>query len=332
MLSRSSRLASRGLATKAGLVKGLAAEQKAVLAAVNKLGPGAPFAKVNEVMQAEPHASTFAKVREGGLSWSWSMLSSAPTKPAVTVAVAGKSEAASETLYRIAAGEMLGPDTPVDIKVVGGDAAVIADVEACGFPLLKGIASATSVAGAPYALVLEGDAAALAGKAEKGALVAVAGVGNAAAAAKGSAGSVTAITREAQMAAEFALAKSAGVDASMVDNVISWGEGFADISHATIGGKWALKDGGAALPATGDVSPAMSAEAAVSHMRDWACGSGGKWVSMGVPAVGDYGMGEGFFYSVPCVTTAGSYKRVGGVTLTAEVASAMEASRAKLSA
>ena len=56
MLSRSSRLASRGLATKAGLVKGLAAEQKAVLAAVNKLGPGAPFAKVNEVMQAEPHA------------------------------------------------------------------------------------------------------------------------------------------------------------------------------------------------------------------------------------------------------------------------------------
>ena len=92
--------------------------------------------------------STFAKVREGGLSWSWSMLSSAPTKPAVTVAVAGKSEAASETLYRIAAGEMLGPDTPVDIKVVGGDAAVIADVEACGFPLLKGVTAAANAGAA----------------------------------------------------------------------------------------------------------------------------------------------------------------------------------------
>ena len=26
------------------------------------------------------------------------------------------------------------------------------------------------------------------------------------------------------------------------------------------------------------------------HMKDWAMGSDGKWVSMGVPAVGDYGV------------------------------------------
>ena len=51
---------------------------------------------------------------------------------------------------------------------------------------------------------------------------------------------------------------------------------------------------------------------------------------MGVPAVGDYGMGEGFFYSVPCVCVPGEYKRVGGVTMTAEVAAACEAERAKL--
>ena len=59
-------------------------------------------------------------------------------------------------------------------------------------------------------------------------------------------------------------------------------------------------------------------------------GSDGAWVSMGVPAVGDYGMGTGFFYSVPVVCTPGDYKRIGGVTMTAEVAAAAEASRAEL--
>jgi len=67
-------------------------------------------------------------------------------------------------------------------------------------------------------------------------------------------------------------------------------------------------------------------------MKDWALGSGGEWVSMGVPAVGDYGMGTGFFYSVPVVCSPGEYKRVGGVTLTADVAAAMEASRVQLAA
>ena len=67
-------------------------------------------------------------------------------------------------------------------------------------------------------------------------------------------------------------------------------------------------------------------------MKDWAVGSGDKWVSMGVPAVGDYGMGEGFFFSVPVTCSPGEYKRVGGVTLTPEVAAAMEASRTALMA
>jgi len=41
-------------------------------------------------------------------------------------------------------------------------------------------------------------------------------------------------------------------------------------------------------------------------------------------------MGEGIFYSVPCVTTAGDYKRIGGVSLAPEVATALEASRTAL--
>ena len=105
-----------------------------------------------------------------------------------------------------------------------------------------------------------------------------------------------------------------------------------DVSHATVAGKWALRDGGAALPEIGEIPSSMQADAAVMHMKDWATGSDGAWVSMGVPAVGDYGMGKGFFFSVPVVCSPGDYKRVGGVTISPEVAPALEASRKALSA
>ena len=117
---------------------------------------------------------------------------------------------------------------------------------------------------------------------------------------------------------------------SSAAQVISWADGIVDVSHATVGGKWALKDGAAPLPAVGDVPASIEADAAVMHMNALALGSSGQWVSMGVPAVGDYGMGEGFFFSVPCVCTPGEYKRIGGVTMTAEVAGALEASRKAL--
>jgi len=162
-----------------------------------------------------------------------------------------------------------------------------------------------------------------------GALVGVVGISNAMAAAAGSKASVTAITRGTQMAAEAELAKAAGVDPAAVKGVITWGSGVADISHATVSGKWALKDGADPLPSVAP-SDTMAADAIVAHMKDWAMGSDGKWVSMGVPAVGDYGMGEGFFFSVPCVCSPGEYKRVGGVTLTPAVAEVMEKERAAL--
>ena len=43
-------------------------------------------------------------------------------------------------------------------------------------------------------------------------------------------------------------------------------------------------------------------------------------------------VGTGFFYSVPCVCSPGSYARVGGVAITPDVATAMEASRVALMA
>jgi len=165
-----------------------------------------------------------------------------------------------------------------------------------------------------------------------GTLVGVVGNTNAlvAASASGGKASVTAITRGSQMAAEAELAKAAGVDPSSVKSVIAWGSGVADVSHATVAGKWALKDGADPLPSVPAASTALAADAIVAHMKDWATGSDGKWVSMGVPAVGDFGMGEGVFYSVPCVCTPGEYKRIGGVTLTPAVAEAMEKERSAL--
>ena len=79
----------RLLSTKAELVKSLAAEQKALSDAVAALGDGASYDKVKALVESEPYASTMEKVKAEEMSWTWSMLDSAQSKPPVTVAVAG---------------------------------------------------------------------------------------------------------------------------------------------------------------------------------------------------------------------------------------------------
>ena len=228
MLSAKAALrVSRGLAHarlmsgKAALVKSMAADQKAVAAAVAALGPDAKYATVKALVESEPHKSTMAAVKENDLSWTWAMLESNPTQKPVKVAVAGAgSDVGAATLYRIAAGEMLGPEQPIELVVSGASDATLKDLEECGFPLLKSVSSnASPVGGAAYAIILEGDAKALAGGAAADALVAVKGNTAALAASKASKASVTAITRGPQLAAQIALAKSAGVSPEAVENV-----------------------------------------------------------------------------------------------------------------
>lgn len=220
---------TRLLSSKAALVKGLAAEQKALNEAVMALGPDASYEKVKGLVAAEPFASTMAKVKADDLSWTWTMMDSKPELPPVTVAVSGAGSAVgAAALYRIAAGEMLGEGQPVALQLLGADAAVVKDLEACGFPLLKSVTAANDAGaafkGAKYAIVLEGDFGAQ-GKAiaagAKGALVAVAGNTNALAVSKaaGAGASVTAITRATQLAAEAALAEASDVSPSAVSNV-----------------------------------------------------------------------------------------------------------------
>ena len=43
-------------------------------------------------------------------------------------------------------------------------------------------------------------------------------------------------------------------------------------------------------------SAASAANAAIDHIRDWALGTNGKWVTMGIPSDGSYGIPEGVMF------------------------------------
>jgi len=130
------------------------------------------------------------------------------------------------------------------------------------------------------------------------------------------------------------LAAKAGGHPSDIDKLIIWGNHsstqYPDLSHCTVGGKaakslvdqaWIEKDfipvvqqrGAAVIKARGLSSAASAANAAIDHVRDWALGSNGKWVSMAVPSDGSYGIKPGVVYGYPCVTKNGAYEIVQGL-------------------
>ena len=75
------------------------------------------------------------------------------------------------------------------------------------------------------------------------------------------------------------------------------------------------KRGAAIIEARGLSSAASAANAAIDHIRDWMLGTSGRWVTMGVPSDGSYGIPEGIMYGVPVTTTPGEYKRVEGLPI-----------------
>jgi malate dehydrogenase len=70
------------------------------------------------------------------------------------------------------------------------------------------------------------------------------------------------------------------------------------------------KRGAAIIEARGLSSAASAANAAIDHIHDWVLGSDGKWVTMGVPSDGSYGIPEGVIYGVPVTTANGEYTRI----------------------
>src|SRR3546814_4922895 len=84
----------------------------------------------------------------------------------------------------------------------------------------------------------------------------------------------------------------------------------ADTFCPTVG-----KRGAAIIEARGLSSAASAANAAIDHIHDWVLGSDDKWVTMGVPSDGSYGIPEGVMYGVPVTTKDGEYTRVEGLEI-----------------
>jgi malate dehydrogenase len=148
------------------------------------------------------------------------------------------------------------------------------------------------------------------------------------------------------------LAGKAGVPVADIENLIVWGNHsptmYPDYRFATVNGQslkakindeaWNAdtfipvvgKRGAAIIEARGLSSAASAANAAIDHVRDWALGSNGKWVTMGVPSDGSYGMPEGVIYGVPVTTANGEYTRVTGLEIDAFSRERMDKTLAEL--
>jgi malate dehydrogenase len=135
------------------------------------------------------------------------------------------------------------------------------------------------------------------------------------------------------------VAAKSGKPVAKIEKMAVWGNHsptmYADYRFATVDGqsvkdligdqKWNAetflptvgKRGAAIIAARGVSSAASAANAAIDHMRDWALGSNGRWVTMGVPSDGQYGIPKDTMFGFPVTTENGKYKVVEGLPIDA---------------
>ncbi len=77
------------------------------------------------------------------------------------------------------------------------------------------------------------------------------------------------------------------------------------------------KRGAAIIEARGLSSAASAANAAIDHIHDWVLGTQGKWVTMGIPSDGSYGIPKETIFGFPVVCENGVYKIVEGLPIDA---------------
>jgi malate dehydrogenase len=133
------------------------------------------------------------------------------------------------------------------------------------------------------------------------------------------------------------LASRTGKSVNDIEKMIVWGNHsptmYPDVRFCSVAGQAAPaainddawykneyiptvgKRGAAIIAARGASSAASAANAAIDHMRDWALGTNGKWVTMGVPSDGSYGIPKDIIYGVPVTCENGEYKRVEGLAI-----------------
>ncbi len=131
------------------------------------------------------------------------------------------------------------------------------------------------------------------------------------------------------------IAGKTGSHSTKIEKMVVWGNHsatqFPDISYATVDGKpvkdavdndWYVNEfiptvqqrGAAIIKARGASSAASAASSAVDHMRSWALGSNGGWVSMGVFSSGNsYGIDEELMFALPVTCENGEWKEITGL-------------------
>jgi malate dehydrogenase len=95
----------------------------------------------------------------------------------------------------------------------------------------------------------------------------------------------------------------ATIDGASVKAMINDQEWNQNVFLPTVG-----KRGAAIIEARGLSSAASAANAAIDHMRDWALGTGGEWVTMGVPSNGEYGIPKDVLFGYPVTCEGGDYR------------------------
>ena len=104
----------------------------------------------------------------------------------------------------------------------------------------------------------------------------------------------------------------ATIDGQSVKDMINDHAWNKDVFLPTVG-----KRGAAIIEARGLSSAASAANAAIDHMRDWALGTNGGWVTMGVPSNGEYGIPKDTMFGYPVTCEGGTYKIVEGLPIDA---------------
>lgn len=298
-------------------------------------------------------------------------------KAPVRVAVTGAAgQIAYSLIFRVAHGDMLGPDQQVILQLLeippamGALNGVVMELKDCAYPLVAGIVASddpnVAFKDVDYAFLvgarprgpgmersdlLEANAKifsvqgkALNDHASKDVKVLIVGNPantNALITLKNAPNlnpkNFTSMMRLDHNRAMSQIAEKAGSHTTKVEKVVVWGNHSAtqypDISYATVDGKavksvvdndWYVdtfiptvqQRGAAIIKARGASSAASAACSAVDHMRDWALGSNGKWVSMGVFAAGNpYGIDENIMYSFPITCENGQWKIVEGLEI-----------------
>ncbi len=149
----------------------------------------------------------------------------------------------------------------------------------------------------------------------------------------------TAMLRLDHNRAASQIAAKIGCAVGDIEKLAVWGNHsptmYADYRFATVNGKsvketindhdWNAntflptvgKRGAAIIAARGLSSAASAANAAIDHMHDWALGTNGKWVTMGIPSKGEYGIPAEVMFGYPVTCEGGEYKIVEGLPIDA---------------